>query len=68
MGTVGSYRLWGDVLKFGNYPLDMDTVSQRCFPPVYELECFVLGLTDSQVHSGTAESLLVTILPGMKIF
>lgn len=69
MGTVDSYRLWRDELNFSNYPLFMGTVSKDVFPPACELEGLAPGrLMDRQVHSGTAESLLVTILPGTEIF
>lgn len=48
----------------------MGTVSKDAFPPVCEHPGFALGglMDDGQIHSETAEPLLVTILPGMKIF
>lgn len=45
----------------------MGTVSKDVLPPVCD---FAFGglMDDGQIHSETAEPLLVTILPGMKIF
>lgn len=62
--------MWRDALRFGNYPLYVGTVSKDVFLPVCEHPDFALGglMDDGQVHSEAAEPLLITTLPGMKVF